>query len=367
MEITAAVLEQPGGEFVLRQLELEDPRADEVLVKIHGAGICHTDIAVRDSFFPVPMPVVLGHEGAGVVEKVGSGVSSLAVGDHVVLTVDKCGHCSNCHAGRPTYCTKLYETNFSGGRNDGSTPLSLDGQEINGVFFNQSSFATHAIASERNAIKVAKETPISLLGPLGCGVQTGVGTVLNSLKPPPGSSIVIYGAGAVGLSAMLGAILSGCSPIIMVDINDARLKFALELGADAVVNSKDADPIEKVTALTRGGADFAIESSGVPKVLRAALESTHQLGVCALVGASAFGSEVTLDVASIFFGRTVKGVLEGDSMPQLFIPQMVKFFQSGELPFDRLVMFYDFDQINEAIHDSDVTGTAIKPILRISS
>lgn len=366
MEITAAVLENPGGEFVLQTLELEQPRPDEVLVKIQGAGICHTDIAVRDSFFPVPLPVVLGHEGAGVIEKVGSAVTSLEVGDHVVLTVDKCGHCTNCHSGKPTYCSNLYETNFSGARKDGSSPLSRGGKPINGVFFNQSSFATHAIANERNTVKVPKDVPLSLLGPLGCGVQTGAGTVLNSLKPPPGSSIVIYGAGAVGLSAMMAAVLAGCSPVIMVDINEERLKFALELGADKVINSLEKDPVTEITAYTRGGTDFAIESSGVPKVLRAAVESTHPLGVCGLVGAAAFGSEVTLDVASIFFGRTVKGVLEGDSVPKVFIPQMVEFFKSGELPFDRLVKFYDFDQINQAVHDSDKTGVAIKPVLRIA-
>jgi len=363
MRIKAAVLERPHTPFAVCDLDIAEPRPDEVLVEVHGAGICHTDIGVRDAHFPVPMPVVLGHEAAGTVEAVGANVSSLVRGDHVVLTVNTCGGCRTCRIGRPTYCEHLYERNFSGARPDGSSPLSRNGAAVHGAFFNQSSFATYAIASERNAIRVPKNAPLEMLGPLGCGVQTGAGTVMNALRAPAGASIAIFGAGAVGLSALLAAKLQGCAPVIVVDTRKERLRLALKLGADHVIDADESDPKAVIVALTRGGVDFAVEATGVPKVLRTAVESMHPLGVCALVGAAPFGSEVALDVSSIFFGRTVRGVLEGDAVPHLFIPRLVELYAAGKFPFNELVKFYAFDQINEAVRDATELGITIKPIL----
>ncbi len=366
MKIRAAVLERPRSPFRIAEVDLAEPRADEVLVKIHGAGICHTDIGARDGHFPVPMPVVLGHEGAGTIAAAGSAVQNLTVGDHVVLTVNTCGCCRPCRSGRPTYCDHIYERNFSGCRPDGSSPLSRAGTTIHGAFFNQSSFASYAIASERNAVKVPKSAPIELLGPLGCAVQTGAGTVMNALKAPAGSSIAIFGAGAVGQSALLAAKLQGCSPIIVVDIDEARLRLAARLGADHPLDARERDPRDSILSIVAGGVDFAVEATGVPKILRMAIESMHPLGVCALVGAAPFGSEVSLEVASIFFGRTVRGVLEGDAVPHVFIPQLVKLHATGRFPFDELVKLYPLDRINDAVRDAVDLKTTIKPILQMN-
>lgn len=352
--------------FQVGAVELEEPRADEVLVKIHGAGICHTDIGVRDGHFPVPMPVVLGHEGAGTIEAVGAAVKNLSVGDHVVLTVNTCGCCRPCRIGRSTYCDHLYERNFSGGRPDGSSPLSRKGAVIRGAFFNQSSFASYAIASEHNAVRVPQSARIELLGPLGCAVQTGAGTVMNALKAPGGSSLAIFGAGAVGQSALLAAKLQGCSPVIVVDTHKGRLRLASKLGADHALDASETDPKDRILSIVGGGVDFAVEATGVPKVLRAAIESMHALGVCALVGAAPFGSEVALDVGSIFFGRTVRGVLEGDAIPHVFIPQLVNLHAAGKFPFEELIKLYPLDRINDAVRDAVDLKTTIKPILQMN-
>jgi aryl-alcohol dehydrogenase len=199
--VKAAVVREKSGPFTIDELELSAPRSDEVLVRIVGVGICHTDLVCRDQYFPVPLPCVLGHEGSGVVEQIGSDVAGLAPGDHVVLSYASCGVCSSCLQGLPSYCLDLYAHNFLGTRPDGSTALSQDGRPIHGHFFSQSSFATCAVAHARNTVKV----------PLGCGIQTGAGAVMNSLKPQAGSSIAVFGAGSVGLSAVVAARLVGCA------------------------------------------------------------------------------------------------------------------------------------------------------------
>lgn len=211
IETLAAVTQCCGADWKLKNVTLDEPQNNEVLVRIVATGLCHTDISVRDQHLPVPLPAVLGHEGAGVVEKVGPAVTELAVGDHVVLTVDSCGKCPNCLGGLPTYCYQALPLNFSGRRADGSSTIHCDGVDISGNFFGQSAFAGYAIANERNAVKVPKDVDLALLGPLGCGIQTGAGTVMNKLKPGIGSSIAVFGVGAVGLSAIMAARVVGCT------------------------------------------------------------------------------------------------------------------------------------------------------------
>ena len=364
MQIRAAVVREKSAPFVIEHLTLEAPRSDEVLVRIVGVGVCHTDMVVRDQGYPVPLPLVLGHEGSGVVEAVGAQVKHLQPGDHVVLSYANCGHCANCLQGLPGYCSQFYEQNFGGCRADGSTPYrAADGASVCGCFFNQSSFGTHALVSERNAIKIRKDVPLELMGPLGCGIQTGAGAVMNALKPAVGSSIAVFGAGSVGLSAIMAAKAVGCTTIIAIDMNDSRLELARELGATHVINGGQDDALTRIREITQGGVNHSLECTSSPKVLRQAVDCLRIPGVCGLVGAAPLGVEVSLDMNTLLFGRSVRGIIEGDSVPQVFIPQLIELWRAGRFPFDRLVKYYALDEINQAVEDSE-SGRVLKPILK---
>lgn len=363
LDITAAVVQRPADPFELRRLTLEEPGPGEVLVTIRGVGMCHTDVIARDEEYPVPFPIVLGHEGAGIVEAVGAGIHHVSAGDHVVLTYASCGSCANCKTGRPAHCVDGWTLNFGGARADGSSPLRFEGATVHGSFFGQSSFATHALVAGAGVVKVRDDVPIELLGPLGCGVQTGAGAILNALKPGHGQSVAIFGAGAVGLSAVLAAALTPAQQVIVVDLQPERLRLALELGATDVVNAGEGDPVERIQALTGGdGVDCALEATGIPAVLRQAVDALARPGVCAIVGAPPVGAEVSLDVTTLLTGRTVTGVIEGESVPTEFIPHLVDLYAAGRFPFDRLIKTYPFSAINEAVADA-VSGATVKPVL----
>lgn len=365
VKVKAAVVFETGGDFRIEQLELNDPRDDEVLVRIVGTGICHTDLGARDGHLPIPPPPsVFGHEGAGVVEKVGARVTKVKPGDHVVLAWDYCGTCSACKAGRVLYCLNFFLHNFHGARPDESITLRKGDQLIHGSFFNQSSFADFALASERNVIKVQEDVPLEVLAPLGCGVMTGAGAVINSLQARPGSSIAVFGVGPVGMSAVLAAVVCGCTTIIAVDVNADRLKMARELGATHTVNASEVNPVETIRDITGGGAEFSLECVGNPKVLRQAVDVLPRLGVCGLIGVVPPGTEVALDMDLLMNGRTVKGILGGDAIPELFIPRLIELYRQGRFPFDRLITYYPFDDINKAVEDME-KGRVIKPVLRM--
>jgi aryl-alcohol dehydrogenase len=363
MKITAAVAREKSRPFTIEQLELEEPRPDEVLVRIVAAGICHTDLAASSADSTVPFPAVLGHEGAGVVERVGSRVTKVRQGDHVVLTFMSCGHCRTCQRGLPSYCEEGLACNFAAARLDGSSALRKDGEVVRSHFFGQSSFATHTLASERNVVKVRKDLPLEILGPLGCGISTGAGAVLNSVDARYRNSLAVFGAGSVGMSAIMAGRLAGYATIIAVDVNRARLQLARELGATHTIVATENDPVAEVRRITGRGADYTIEATGRPEVLRKAVDCLGLLGVCGLIGGAPRGTEVRLDVASILFGRTVRGILGGDSIPDIFIPQLIELYAGGRFPFDRLIKFYPLAQINQAATDS-LAGTSIKPVLR---
>lgn len=365
LNIKAAVVRDKSAPFQIENLTLESPRDDEVLVKIHGVGVCHTDLVVRDQHLPTPLPAVLGHEGSGVVVAVGDKVRKVAPGDHVVLSYASCGTCENCLKGLNGYCPDLYGRNFSGARPDGSSPCcDAHGQRVSAYFFAQSSFGDHALASERNTVKIRKDVPLELMGPLGCGIQTGAGAVMNALKPSAGSSIAIFGAGSVGLSAVMAARVVGCTTIIAVDLNAERLALASELGATHVVNAGTENVAERIASLTGGqGVQFSLECTGLPKVVRQAVDVLRLTGVCGVIGVAPLGTEFSLDMNSILFGRTVRGIIEGDSIPDVFIPQLVDLWHQGRFPFDKLVRFFPLSQINDAVHASE-SGQVLKAILR---
>ncbi len=364
----AAVVRGKAQPLVIEDVRYEAPRHDEVLVRIVGTGVCHTDMVVRDQGYAVPLPLVLGHEGAGIVERIGADVTTLAVGDHVVLTYGHCGQCHNCKSGRPGYCVEFYDRNFKGARMDGSQGIcDRHGHALGSAFFAQSSFGTFALATERNAVKIRTDVPLELMGPLGCGVQTGAGAVLNALKPHAGSSIAIFGAGSVGLSAAMAAAAVGCTTIIMVDLHDDRLRLAMELGATHIVNGGKEDAVARIQELSAtGGVDFSLECTGNAKVLAQAVDALRIPGTCGLIGAADMGVCASLDMNTLLFGRTVRGIIEGDSVPQVFIPQLIELWRAGRFPFDRLVKFYDLADINQAIEDSE-SGRVLKPIVRPST
>ncbi|WP_017792066.1 NAD(P)-dependent alcohol dehydrogenase [Leucobacter salsicius] len=364
MKITAAVATAPKTDLDIRELTLDAPRADEVTVRMVASGVCHTDAIVRDQWYPVPLPAVLGHEGSGIVEAVGTDVVDLKVGDKVVLAPASCGACEQCISGHPQYCTDFYALNFGGSRADGSKMFEDNGTEISSNFFGQSSFASMTNVRARNAVKVADNAPLELLGPLGCGIMTGSGAVLNVLKPSPGESVAVFGTGAVGLAGMLGAVASGATTIIMVDIVPSRLEFAKELGATHVVNSKEVDPVEAIREITGGkGVNYALDTTGVPAVFSQMTKSLATRGHGALVGAAKLGTEAPFDIGTLLLsGIKVSMVIEGDAVPREFIPKLISLHEKGLFPFDKLVKTYDFTDINQAFADSEA-GMTIKPVV----
>ena len=364
--ITAAIAREPRAPLVLENGEIEGPRPDEVLVRVVATGVCHTDMVVRNQDFAAPLPMVLGHEGAGIVEAVGDAVTEVVPGDHVIMTYMWCGHCHTCESGHPAHCENMGPLNFGGGRLDGSTATKdAEGHAVHDHFFGQSSFSTYALANEKNVVKVDKDAPLELLGPLGCGIQTGAGAVLQALNVRAGSSFVAFGAGAVGLAAVMAARVAGATTIIAVDITPSRLELALEIGATHVINSRETDPVAAVREITGGGADYSLECSGRAEVLRQAIDSLGVLGACGIVGATREGTEASFNVNEVMIpGRRIIGIVQGDVISKIFIPSLIALHKQGRFPFDRLVRFYPFDQINEAIADSE-SGVTIKPILRM--
>jgi aryl-alcohol dehydrogenase len=349
VSIRAAVLRSPGGPLKIERLKLEPPRDDEALVRLAASGICHTDI---DFSGGASVPVILGHEGAGVVERVGKNVKSLKRGDHVVLSYQSCGCCPACQSGRSADCEHFWKANFGFARLDGSNAYQGG---VRGHFFGQSSFATHTLATERNMVKVSKSLPLALLAPLGCGLQTGAGTVLNSLAVKAGSSLAVFGAGAVGLAAVMAGRIARARTIIAVDIIPQRLKLALKLGATHAMDNRKGDLAESITSITGGGVDYIVETSGA--LCSEAADLLNPRGTAALLtGVSGPGR--------LPGGRRVLSVIQGDAVPQQFIPKLIKFYQAGNFPFNRLVKYYRFSEINRAIADAKRGGT-IKPVLRM--
>lgn len=368
-DIRAAVCRdgQPG--FSIENAKMESPRRGEVLVRIVGAGVCHTDMAVRDRQLPVPLPVVLGHEGSGIVEAVGEGVTTVAPGDAVVLSFASCGTCPNCSDHAPAYCYAFGLHNFSGGRADGSMAINTSAGPVHSHFFGQSSFATHSIATERNVVKVPEsaqgKVSLALLGPLGCGLQTGAGAVLNSMAVKAGRSIVIFGAGAVGLSAIMAAKIAGATPIIAIDLHDNRLDLARELGATHTIRG-DGDIEAALREICPDGLNYAFDTTGLGRLIELAFSLLAPRGILGLVGASDADAMLHFNETALMGGgKRVIGILEGDSDPKVFIPQLIEHHLAGRYPFDRLVEMFPFEAINEAF-DASESGRVIKPVLKVS-
>jgi aryl-alcohol dehydrogenase len=327
--------------------------------------MCHTDLAGRDAELPVPLPAVFGHEGAGIVEAIGANVTYVRPGDHVVLAYLSCGSCRQCEIGEPSACVNFGGLCFGGARADGSHALcSADGSPLSDRFFGQSSFAPYAVVNERGLVKVREDAPLELLGPLGCGVTTGAGTVWNALEVRPGSSFAVFGAGAVGLSAAMAAKVAGATTIICIDRVPSRLDLALEIGATHVIDAGKNDVAAAIRAVLDSGLDAALDTTGRGDVITTAFGSLAQRGSLACVASSDAGGAHGLDLMGMIMGsKRIMGVVEGGGAPRQMIPKLIDLYLQGRFPFDRLVRFYDAEQINEAAEDS-LSGKVIKPILK---
>jgi aryl-alcohol dehydrogenase len=346
-------------------VEVAEPKLGEVLVRMTASGVCQTDLGVIHGKLPLPLPAVLGHEGAGVVEKVGPGVGKLQVGDHVVIdAVTHCGRCRLCLTGKPFLCPDMTNGFLGGMMPDGTKRFRRGDQELS-HFFWQSSFSELGIVPERIAIKVPNDLPLEKLAPLGCGVQTGSGAVLNTAKIKAGDTVAVFGCGGVGLSAVMAARLARALRIIAVDFFEHRLKLARELGATDTVAAKGTNAVEQIQKLTGGGVDFAFECIGKPETVRQTVDCVRPGGTAVISGVIAPGAEVHLDGLGLL-GKTVIGNVEGSTVPEEYIPKLVEFWRQGEFPFDKMTTkTYALNDINQAIADME-RGDVIKPVIRYS-
>ena len=366
MQISAAVVQEVGAPFTLTDVDIQDPAPDEVLVQIAGAGICHTDIAVQHGHLPFPLPGVLGHEGSGTVVSVGADVTTVVPGDHVAISFNSCESCRQCAKGQPAYCHSFLEYNFGGVRADGTSGLASAGTKLGANFFGQSSLATHALAHERNVVKLPAGAPIELAGPLGCGVQTGAGAVLNSLDVQPGSTVVVAGAGAVGLSAVMAAVVREAASIIAVDLQPSRRALAVELGATHAIDPKAGPLPEQIKDICPEGADYAIDTTAVTPVVEQLVASLGMRGMLGLIGVPA-DPEAVFSVGLFqppLTGLTIRGIIEGDADPESFIPYLLDLHKQGRFPFDKLITTMPLDQINEAVeamHRGEILKAVLTP------
>jgi S-(hydroxymethyl)glutathione dehydrogenase/alcohol dehydrogenase len=350
----AAVLYEARQPLVVEDVELDDPKSQEVLVKIGAAGICRSDRHFMHGDAPIALPVVLGHEGAGTVEKVGPGVTSVKPGDQVILSfVPACGRCKSCVEGRSNLC----DSHAATGANmyDGTCRLHKGGQDIHHMG-KVACFAEHAVVPESGCVPVGTAIPMDIAAMIGCCVPTGVGAAIYSAKIQPGSTVAVVGCGGVGLNVIMGAKLMNASQIIAVDISESQLEFAMKFGATHSVNASDRDPVAQVKELTGGrGADYTFEVFGSADTVKAAYDMCGKAGTVTVVGIAPIGAEASINAVDIVRNeKTMRGTYYGSARSSTDMPKMVDMYLSGKLNLDDLVVrHYSLDQINEAYGDMD--------------
>lgn len=368
MRIRAAVTPALNAPMVIEDVDLDEPGPGEALVRIVATGLCHTDAITRAGDLPMPLPGILGHEGSGIVEAVGDGVTAVAPGDAVVIGWPFCGQCRNCLDGEPRYCARLGEAIGAGVRLRGpragrSGYRRADGSALAGHFFGQSSLATYSLVDAEALVPVPARSDVALMGPLACGIATGAGAIMNTARPGPGDSVVIYGAGAVGLAAVMAARLSPATRIVAVDRHASRLEMARRFGATDTLVAGD-NVVAQVREICGGPADIALECTGVIPVVRQAVDSVGMLGTCILIGGAPAGAEFSVDHLTTLWGKRIVGTLGGSGRSRVLIGTLMDLQAQGRFPFDELVRYFEFDQIEEAMAAS-AAGDVLKPIIRM--
>jgi S-(hydroxymethyl)glutathione dehydrogenase/alcohol dehydrogenase len=344
--IHAAVLHDFRAPLVVQEVELDPPQAGEVLVRMAASGVCHSDLHVAQGVHPTELPVVLGHEGAGVVEQVGPGVSGLESGDHVLLTwLPYCGHCRQCVRGWPNRCenTAWYDATLE----DGTCRFHSGGKPIH--HYNTSSFAERSVVPARTAVKIDPRLPLTELALMGCAVMTGVGAALNTARVRPGDTVAVVGCGGVGLNVIQGARIAGATTIVAVDVVPAKLELARELGATAVVQAGAEDPVDAVRTYVPHGADHAFEALGRPETIELALALTGRGGQTVLIGMAPPDARVNLDPLTMTLEeRCVRGSWYGSCVPLRDIPLLVDLYRDGRLRLEPLITACKLEDVNEA-------------------
>ncbi|KAK7419073.1 hypothetical protein QQX98_003575 [Neonectria punicea] len=368
---TALVLKEIKGPFSLEQVTVDNIRDDEALVEIHATGLCHTDLSCAEGTLPASAPAVLGHEGGGIVKEVGSGITDLVPGDKVLLSFAHCSTCEQCQSGHPAYCHSFVPLNFGGKRSDGSATFSIntkgEKEEMYSSFFGQSSFARHTVAHRSSLVKVNSDTDLPLFAPLGCGLQTGAGAILNTLNVEAGKTVAIFGVGSVGMSAVMAAKMRGAREIIAIDLQQSRLDLATKLGATKTILGDDPEVVAKIQQMSPpNGVHYAVDCSGVPAVIQNMVDSLGSRGKAATVGAPAPGKRAGIDIfAHVVNGRQYVGCCEGDAVPSKLIPYLMKEHAKGNYPIENLITVYDMKDFDQAIKDTK-SGKTLKAVLRWS-
>ena len=351
MKARAAVLFEVGKGLQIHEVDVHPPRPGEVLVRMAAGGVCHSDLHAMTGHLVAALPAILGHEGAGVVADVGPGVTTVKAGDHVIpLWRLSCGVCEYCTDGRPALCNAGMQIRLTGRLLDGTTRFTLDGREIK-HFAGASTFSEYTVLPEASVLKIPDDLSLDRAALLGCAVITGVGAAINCARVKPGSSVVVFGAGGVGLNAIQGAAIGGAEKIIAVDLLDRKLEFARQFGATHTVNGGKGDPVEQVRALTGGrGVDYAFEVIGLPQTMRQAYDCLGKRGMCVVVGVTPMAAEVAVPVMTLVFEeRVLTGSVYGSSRPRTDIPKLIDLYRAGKLKLDELLTRrYPFAEINEA-------------------
>jgi alcohol dehydrogenase len=374
MKIKAAVLGKMGvappyantKPLMIEEVELDDPGPGEILVKIAAAGLCHSDLSVIDGNRPRPTPMVLGHEAAGIVEKLGASVDDLQVGDHVVMVfVPSCGHCLPCSEGRPALCEPGAVANSAGTLLSGARRLHRNGGDIH-HHLGVSAFSEYATMSRRSVVKIDRELPLDQAALFGCAVLTGVGAVINTAKVAAGASVAVVGLGGVGLSSLLGAVAAGARRVVAVDLSDEKLGLARQLGATDTFNAGSTDATNEIREATKGGVEFAFEMAGSVRAMDLAYKITRRGGTTVTAGLPPPSHTFALpQVNLVAEERTVRGSYIGTCVPTRDLPRYIELYRGGKLPVDRLMSAHlKLEQINEGF-DRLHEGKAVRQIVLI--
>ena len=355
MKTRAAVAHAAGKPLTIEEVDLDGPRAGEVLIEIKATGVCHTDAYTLSGADPEGLfPAVLGHEGAGVVVDVGPGVTTLEKGDHVIpLYVPECRQCDYCTSGKTNLCQAIRATQGKGLMPDGTSRFKAGGEELF-HYMGTSTFANHTVVPEIAVAKVRKDAPFEKICYIGCGVTTGIGAVINTAKVAPGDNVVVFGLGGIGLNVIQGARLAGANMIVGVDINDRKKDLAEKFGMTHFVNPKEVEGelAPYIVDLTKGGADYSFECVGNVKVMRDALECCHKgWGTSVIIGVAGSGEEIATRPFQLVTGRVWKGTAFGGAKGRTDVPRIVDWYMDGKIEIDPLITsVVPLDQINDAFH-----------------